>query len=125
MRTIFNNIISNKNLEPKPNTEYIYNLDFAWINHSEIVLKKGLIVENVEQTDNGSYTFNFKGENPKYKYECSYGWAFIENIESNIELLKEIEHEENILNIQKTKLYNLRNNLIRLYSEEIDCKMEK
>jgi hypothetical protein len=120
MRTIFNNIISEENLEPKPNTEYIYNLDMVWLKgtHDTIPVEKGIIVENVEQIDAGNYIFNIKNQPETYK--CSYGWAFIENTERNVELLKQIEQEIILLNQQELKIKNLRNNLDRLYRDDCD-----
>lgn len=57
MRTIHGNIISEENLEPIPNTEYNYKLDSVWLNHRMISVDNGIIVQNVEQMDNGSYSF--------------------------------------------------------------------
>lgn len=118
MRTIFNNIIDNENLEPKLNTEYIYNLDMIWLMDSfeSIPVGKGLIVENVDQMKAGNYSFNIKGQTEKYR--CTYGWAFIENTPRNIELLKQIDIETEILNAQERKIAQLRNSLDRLYANK-------
>ena len=69
MRKIFDNIISIKNLEPKPNTEYIYNLDMVFMMDSlgSKPVKKRIIVENVEQMYSGDYSFNIKGQTDKYR----------------------------------------------------------
>lgn len=119
MRTIFNNIIDNENLVPKQNMEYIYNLDTIWLMDSfgSIPVDKGLIVENVEQMEAGNYSFNIKGQSDKYR--CTYGWAFIENTERNIELLRQIDVETEILNAQERKIDQLRNSLDRLYQNNI------
>lgn len=119
MRTIFNNIIDNENLVPKQNMEYIYNLDTIWLMDSfgSIPVGKGLIVENVEQMEAGNYSFNIKGQSDKYR--CTYGWAFIENTERNIELLRQIDVETEILNAQERKIDQLRNSLDRLYQNNI------
>ena len=116
MRTIHGNIISEKNLQPKPNTEYIYNLDMIWIKNKleSLPIKQGTIVENIEQMDAGNYSFNIKGETETYS--CSYGWAFIENTERNIELLKQIEIETIALKQQEQKIESLRNSLDRLFT---------
>lgn len=115
MRTVFNNIISEKNLEPKLNTEYIYNLDMTWSEGTfeSIPINKGIIVENVKQLNVGNYSFNIKGKDEVYW--CSYGWAFIENTERNIELIEVIDKEEIILKDQKLKITQLQNKLDRLY----------
>ena len=115
MRTIHGNIISEENLEPKPNTEYIYNLDTIWLKgkHESLTVQKGIIVENVEQLDAGDYSFNIKGETEIYS--CSYGWTFIENTERNILLLKEIDKEAILLQQQEEKIEKLRHSLDRLF----------
>ena len=104
MKTIHENIISEENLEPKPNTEYIYNLDMIWIKgkFESIPIKQGTIVYNVEQMEAGDYSFNIKGKTETYC--CTYGWAFIENTERNIELLKQIEAENILLKQQELKI---------------------
>lgn len=120
------NIIDEGNLEPKPNAEYIYNMDMIWKRSSieNFPVKKGTIVINVEQLDAGNYSFNIKGD-PQI-YICSYGWAFIENTERNIELLKQIETETILLSQQELKIESLRNNLDRLYkSYKKVCSDEK
>lgn len=122
MRTIFNNIISTDNLEPKPNIEYIYNFDMIWyadkdkkIEHmGHIPVESGTIVENVEQMEAGGYDFNIKDDSERY--HCNYGWAFIENTQRNIELLKQIKQEENIKEEQELKILNLRKELDSLYN---------
>jgi hypothetical protein len=119
MRTIFNNIISENNLPPKPNTEYIYNLDLAWNKFGMVNVTKGIIVENVEQLDCGSYSFNIKGECEEFT--CSYGWAFVENNEKNIQLLKEIELETILWEQQKMKIKTMKSKLGGLF----DYKIEK
>lgn len=120
MRTIFNNIISTGNLVPKPNTEYIYNLDMMWPTkkglYDTINVKPGIIVENVQQLDADNYSFNIKGD--EEIYNCTYGWVFIENTQRNIDLLKEIDIEEQKLNEQKLILKKLRNKLDSLYNNE-------
>lgn len=118
MRTIFNNIISTDNLEPKPNTEYIYNFDMIWYADRSKQLKhidveSGFIVENVEQMETGNYDFNIKDS--QERYQCSYGWAFIENTERNVELLKQIKQENEILKQQELKILDLRKQLDSLY----------
>jgi hypothetical protein len=115
MRTIHGNIISEDNLEPKPNTEYIYNLDMIWLKGKleSLTVQKGIIVENVEQLDAGNYSFNIKGK-PEV-YICSYGWAFIENTERNIDLLEQIEKETILLQQQEEKINRLRHSLDRLF----------
>lgn len=115
METVFNNIIDVENLKPKSNTDYIYNLDMIWQTNSleSIPVSKGLIVDNVEQTNTGDYIFNIKGKSDKY--HCTYGWAFIENTERNIELLKEIDTEVRVLNQQESKIAQLYKNLDKLY----------
>jgi len=125
MRKTFGNIISEENLEPKPNTEYIYNLDMIWEKGScegHFPIGKGIIVENVEQLDAGDYCFNIKGEgeDKNKKYTCTYGWAFIENTERNIKLLEEIEKECALLEKQEQKIEALRNHLDRLF-KKTDC----
>jgi len=116
MRTIFGNIISEKNLEPKTNIEYIYNLDDVWLNHEMIPVQKHTIVENVHQENAGNYTFNIKGDT--VRYECSYGWAFIENTKRNIEILNQIEQETIVYKQQEQKIEILKNNLDWLFSEK-------
>lgn len=130
MRTIRGNIISEENLEPKPNTEYIYNLDMIWLKGKleSLSIEKGIIVENVEQLDAGNYSFNIKGEIEIYS--CSYGWAFIENTERNILLLKEIDKETILLEQQQEKVERLRHSLDRLFKntnsfEKTDVRGEK
>lgn len=130
MRTIHGNIISEKNLEPKPNTEYIYNLDMVWIKGKlkSMPIKQGTIVYNVEQMEAGDYSFNIKGKSETYR--CTYGWAFIENTERNIELLKQIEKENILLKQQEQKIEALRNSLDRLFTntnsfEKTDVREEK
>jgi hypothetical protein len=121
MRTIFNNIISTDNLEPKPNTEYIYNFNMIWyadldkkIAHmGHIDIEIGTIVENVEQMEAGGYDFNIKGNSEKY--HCNYGWAFIENAERNKKILVQIKWEEEIMKQQESKILNLRKELDSLY----------
>ena len=108
---------SEKCIDPKPNTEYIYNLDMVWLESSpsyQLDVKKGIIVENVIKHGDGcGYTFNIKGN--VERYECFYGWAFIENTERNILLLKEIEQEDILLKKQENKIKILRNSLDDLY----------
>lgn len=107
---------SEKCIDPKPNTEYIYNLDMVWLpcelyNHN---VKKGIIVENViRDGDSCRYTFNIKGNIERY--ECNYGWAFIENTERNVLLLEQIEQEDILLKEQMDKIKFLRNSLDNLY----------
>ena len=113
MRTIHGNIISEDNLEPIPNTEYIYKLDSVWLNHRMISVVNGIIVENVEQMDSGSYSFNIKGD--ATRYECSYGWAFVENTKINSKLLKQIDRECSKIEFHKQKVSALRNKLGCLY----------
>lgn len=115
MRTIFGNIISEKNLEPKSNTEYIYGLDIIWeIGKLEsIKTTEGIIVEKVMQEDVGGYSFNIKGEEKRYR--CSYGWAFVENTIENKELLAQIEEENNKLKEQELKIKELKNKLTSLF----------
>lgn len=117
MRTIHKNIISEENLEPKLGTEYIYNLDTIWIPDSlkSKGIKKGTIVENVQQLNAGDYSFNVKDDNTKNIYHCAYGWAFIENNEFNLKLLKLIEEEESILKQHEKKIYRLKSQLNSLY----------
>ena len=117
MRTIFNNIISEKNLDPKINTEYIYCLDMIWkVGELEsLLVQEGSIVENVTQEDVGNYYFNVKG-NPE-KYYCSYGWAFVENTLENKELLEQIKKEQDLLSQQEKKIKQLRNKLISLFKD--------
>lgn len=117
MRTIFGNIISEKNLEPKSNTEYIYDLDTVWeIGKLEsIKIEEGKIVENVVQEEAGGYSFNIKGEEKKYR--CNYGWAFIENTKENIELLAKIEEENQKLKEQEMKIKELKNKLTSLFKD--------
>lgn len=119
MRTIFNNIISEKNLLPKEDIEYIYNFNMVWEyntdNYDSISVEKGLIVNNVKQLYGGDYSFNIKGD-PK-TYRCSYGWAFVENTEKNIELLKVIEHEMMILKVQEKIIDTLKSNLNDLFKK--------
>jgi hypothetical protein len=119
MRTIFGNIISEKNLAPKENTEYIYNLDTIWKKDQlgSTPVRQGIIVENVKQLDAGDYSFNIKGESEIYT--CSYGWVFIENTEQNRETLKLIEKEINLLRGQEEKIEILRNSLNRLFQNEV------
>ena len=126
MRKIFNNIIDTENLEPKSNTEYIYNLDMVWSmdSHESKPVIERIIVENVEQMYAGNYSFNIKGQTDKY--QCSYGWAFIENIKENIEFLKQIDFEREILEKQELKIEKLRNNLVMLYqNNNTPDKIEK
>ena len=95
-----------KNLEPKSNTEYIYNLDMIWTmdSHEQKTITERIIVENVKQMEvEGGYCFNIKGENDNY-YISNYGWAFIENTNENIELLKQIDLENEILKKQQLKI---------------------
>lgn len=117
MRTIFNNIIDEKNLEPKLNTEYIYGLDMIWeIDKLEsIQITEGTIVENVIQEDAGGYSFNIKGEEKKYR--CNYGWAFVENTSENKEILSKIEEENKKLKEQELKIKQLKNRLSSLFKE--------
>jgi hypothetical protein len=117
MRTIHKNIISEENLEPKLGIEYIYNLDTIWIPDSleSKGIKKGTIVENVQQLNAGDYGFNIKDDNTKTIYRCTYGWAFIENTEDNLKLLKLIEEEKSILKQHEKKIYRLNSQLNSLW----------
>jgi hypothetical protein len=108
--------MNNGNLVANPNIEYIYDLDMVWFKHEEIIVNRGIIVTNVKLLNSGGYSFNIKGNDKEY--ECYYGWAFIENTERNIELLKEIEQENILLQQKQLKIKELRNNLDRLFEKD-------
>ncbi|MCK9415299.1 hypothetical protein M0Q97_01420 [Candidatus Dojkabacteria bacterium] len=108
--------MNNGNLVANPNIEYIYDLDMVWFKHEEIIVDRGIIVTNVKLLDSGGYSFNIKGSDKEY--ECYYGWAFIENTERNIELLKEIKQENIFLQQKQLKIRELRNNLDRLFEKD-------
>jgi hypothetical protein len=106
------------NLKPNSNIEYIYNIDTVWCldKVNSFNVEKGIIVENVIQVDSGGYVFNIKGNNEKY--QCFYGWAFIENNVRNRDLLEEMNNEIEILNKQNLKVKKIRNCLDKLYKSE-------
>lgn len=108
--------MNKENLVANPNIEYIYDLAMVWFKHEEINVDRGIIVTNVKLLDSGGYSFNIKGSDKEY--ECYYGWAFIENTERNIELLKEIEQENILLQQKQLKIKELRNNLDRLFEKD-------
>lgn len=117
MRTVFNNIIDNGNLEPTPNTEYIYMHDTVWINHKSIGVDKGILVCDVEQEKYGGYTFCIVGEKDQ-RYNCAYGWAFVKNIPKNVELLEQIEKEIELIKFYETRSVYFRSRLDRLFTDK-------
>ena len=141
MRTIFGNIISEKNLEPKTNIEYIYNLDDVWLNHEMIPVQKHTIVENVHQEnakyEDGLYTNNIicpdklyylsyqkhkdsilkKGLYPKSKKRTS-------DHPERIYLFDDYNESENLL--KALKFSDLKNNINESYILlEINCTTTK
>jgi hypothetical protein len=117
MRTVFNNIVDNGNLEPTPNTEYIYVHDTVWINHKPVDVDMGILVCDVEQGKYGDYTFCIVGEKDQ-RYNCAYGWAFVKNTDENMLLLEQIEKGKAELKKHDTKLNDLRNKLDRLFTDK-------
>lgn len=108
-----------KNLLPKPNTEYIYNFDKVWDKSKDFMDQQcnangGDIVENVVLDERiGMYRFNFK--NDTTKYTCRYGWVFIENTEENQKLYKQYNYELEVLQKQEDKIKDLRKQMGELY----------
>lgn len=77
-----------KGIEPKVDVEYIYLHDLVW-KKGELdatKIKKGTIVHQVSQRDNGSYEFSIDGMEGRFR--CNYSWAFAERTDENIERIK-------------------------------------
>lgn len=99
--------------DPNPDTEYIYIHNLAWKKtdgkYPELGnIKYGTIVINVEkliQTDGSQIGYNFVVKSTGENLHCSYGWAFVENTNENIALLKEmIENKKLISSLEKRNL---------------------
>lgn len=117
MRTVFNNIVDNGNLEPTPNTEYIYVHDTVWMDHKPVSVDMGILVCDVEQGKYGDYTFCIVGEKDQ-RYNCAYGWAFVKNTDENMLLLEQIEKGKAELKKHNIRLNDLRNKLDRLFTDK-------
>lgn len=126
-RKIFDNIISNNNLVPESNTEYIYRLDMIWQSgsHESIDCDMNMIVENVEQEESGDYSFNIKGHSTRYR--CTYGWAFVKNTDENLEILNEISKLEAEIAKCRLKINEYKIGLDGLfdYAKDENVKLEK
>jgi hypothetical protein len=114
-----------KNLDPDPDMEYIYDHDTIWKRDGRFgePADKGLIlVENVKRcVDTGGYLFNIKGSSENYR--CYYGWAFVENTKRNRHLLIRIK-EEDELAIQHTKrIQKMQDDLDSLFNYGLKDKM--
>lgn len=107
-------IIDKDNGKPKPNMEYIYQLDMVWKPHQlgSFPIKKGTIVTDVVQLEYGSY--EFKCKETGQVFATTYSWALAENTPENV---KKIEfYEQEFLRFKEFEKFitSLRNNITTL-----------
>ena len=110
----FDFLIDKDNGKPNPDLEYIYLLDMVWIPNQlgDVPIKKGTIVTNVKQLDNGSYEFINKetGE----ILETNYAWSLAENTPENILKIEKYNQEFKKFKEYEKQINKLRNEIVTL-----------
>lgn len=82
-------ILINDNKEPIQNIKYIYILDVVWKLNSfnSFPIKPFTEITQLVKTEDDSFEFKINGSDEIYR--TNYGWAIIENNETNIKKYKE------------------------------------
>ena len=109
---------SRKFREIKP-IEYIYLLDKTWKpgKIGSVPFEYGTIVVNVRHDQDKDFMFESKETGATF---CTYyDWALVENTPENVELLRQLEEQKQIVKAEELKLENIRKQIksLKIYGE--------